>query len=344
MYPQISVVIVTFNSERTLDVTLSSIRKQDYPQGNIEILIIDGGSTDRTKEIAKRYHCTIISHPNTEVIYRKHIGFTKALGKYILYLDSDESLENPESVSLKYLAFSENPLVKCVISEGFKSPKHTSFINDYSNEFGDPFSYYLYGESYDAKFLIEERKKKYKILKENNKYIIFDMKNNNSSIVEPWAGGSMIDLEYVKSTFPQIKKDPHLIPLLFYLLKGRGKLLAITKNDAIIHHSSVSLGRYLKKISSRVKNNVFQTKMGKGGYTGREQFQNRSYYFKKFFFPLYAFSLMPALIDSIALSVSRKKLSYLIHFPLSLYTASLITLFMLLKTIGLRPKVGMYGS
>lgn len=344
-FPLISVVIVTLNSERTLDIALLSVRKQDYPQNKIEILIIDGGSTDNTLEIAKKYNCKIINNPKTEVIYRKHIGLVKALGKYLVYLDSDESLENPQSLKIKYSAFLENTLVKAVISEGFKSPKKTSFINNYSNEFGDPFSFYLYRESYNNRCLIKERKKKYKVLKENSRYIIFDMNNNNhSSLVEPWAGGSMIDLEYVKSTFPTIKKNQELIPLLFYLLKEKGGLLAVAKNDAIIHDSSTSFRKYLKKISSRVKNNIFQTKMGKGGYIGREQFQNRTSYIKKFFFPIYAFSLLLPLIDSIYLGISKKKLSYLIHFPLSVYTAALIIYFMTLKVMGFRPKLGMYGT
>lgn len=343
-YPLISVVIVTFNSERTLDETLSSIRKQQYPQSKIEILIIDGGSIDKTLKIAQKFHCRIISHPNTEVSFRKHLGFTKASGNYLLYLDSDEVLENSQSLKLKYSAFFENDLVKCVISSGFKTPKQSSFINNYSNEFGDPFSFYLYRESYDSKSLIKDRRKKYRVLKENSKYIIFDMNSNESSVVEPWAGGSMIDLWYVKSALPKLKSNPQLIPLLFYLMKDKGKLLAITKNDAVIHDSSTSFSKYLKKISSRIKNNVFQTEMGQGGYMGREQFQNSSYYFKKFFFPVYAILLLPLLIDSIILFISKKRLFYLIHFPLSIYTAAMIIYFMTLKVIGFRPKLGMYGA
>lgn len=344
-YSLISIVITTFNSERTLGITLSSIRKQSYPQDKIEILIVDGGSTDKTTLIAKKYNCKIIDKPNTEVIYRKQAGFIKASGKYLVYLDSDESLESPQSLKLKYLAFLKNHLIKSVRSEGFKSPKQASFINNYMNEFGDPFTFYLYREAYSDKYFIKEWKKKYKVLEENSNHIIFDLNNNNHfSLIEFWAAGNMIDLEYVKSTFPLIKKNPELIPLLFYLLKNKGKLLAVTKDDAIIHDSSTSLNKYLKKISSRVKNNVFQTKMGKGGYVGREQFQNRSYYFKKFFFPIYAFSLLLPLIDSIYLSISRKRLSYLIHFPLSVYTAALIIYFMILRVIGFRPKIGMYGS
>ncbi|MBL7085732.1 MAG: glycosyltransferase [Candidatus Cloacimonetes bacterium] len=48
--PKVSVVIPTYNSERTLGMCLESIRKQGYPRNKIEIIIGDGGSTDRTLE------------------------------------------------------------------------------------------------------------------------------------------------------------------------------------------------------------------------------------------------------------------------------------------------------
>lgn len=339
-YPLISIIIVTFNSEKTLSKTLSSIREQDYPQNKVEILIIDGGSTDKTRAIAKKYHCKIIDSPKTELIYRKQIGFFKASGKYLVYLDSDEYLENPKSLKLKYSVFLKNHLVKAVISSGGKSPKQGSFINYYINEFGDPFSFYLYREAKSDKFLIVEWKKKYRVLKEDSDHIIFDLINTNqSSLIELWAGGNMFDLEYVKSTFPLIKRNPTLIAHLFYLLKEKGKLLAITKRDAIIHDSSSSFHNYLEKISSRVKNNVFQLELGLGGYSGREQFQNSSLYFKKFLFPIYALSLLLPLVDSIYLSASKKRLFYLIHLPLSIYTVMLIAYFMILKVVGFRPKV-----
>lgn len=344
-YPLISIVIVTLNSERTLATTLSSIRKQNYPRSKIEILLIDGGSIDKTKEIAKEYKCRIINNPKTEIIYRKQIGLFKALGKYLVYLDSDESFENPQSLKLKYLTFLKNHLVKSVISQGFKSPRDSSFINDYANDLGDPFSFYLYRESYSDKFLIKDRRKKYRVLEENNDYIIFDINSNKySSLIEPWAGGSMIDLEYAKSAFPLIKENSTTIPLLSYLFNSKGKLVAITKNDPIVHDSSMSFGTYLKKISSRIKNNVFQTKLGKGGYSGREQYQNRSYTSKKFFYPIYAFSFILPFIDSVYLSISRRKVLYLVHSFLSVYTAALIIYFITLKVIGFRPKIGAYGG
>jgi glycosyltransferase involved in cell wall biosynthesis len=53
--PALSVVIPTYNSERTLRECLESIKNQDYPKNKIEIIIADGGSTDRTMEIARKY-------------------------------------------------------------------------------------------------------------------------------------------------------------------------------------------------------------------------------------------------------------------------------------------------
>ena len=58
----ISIIMPTFNSEKTLELSLKSIREQEIDQKQIEILILDGGSTDSTVEIAKRYEATVIKN------------------------------------------------------------------------------------------------------------------------------------------------------------------------------------------------------------------------------------------------------------------------------------------
>ena len=87
--PLVSAVIPTYNSEKTLEKCLKSIRDQTY--GNIEIIVVDKFSKDRTVEIAKRYGARII-YDEGERTRAKNIGLKKAKGKYVLFVDSDMEL------------------------------------------------------------------------------------------------------------------------------------------------------------------------------------------------------------------------------------------------------------
>src|SRR3989344_4169516 len=204
--PLISIIIATFNSERTLSMTLESIKKQDYPQKKIDVLVIDGGSTDKTLVLAKKNKCKIIPNPLKEPIPAKHIGYLRSRGKYAMYLDSDEVLESASSLTKKVGIFALRPTIKAVIPSGYKTPGNTSLINHYINEFGDPFSFFIYNLSKNADFFIKSLKSKYKNSYEDKKCIVFNLsKVIPLPIIELVAMGSMIDLKYFRANFPQIE-------------------------------------------------------------------------------------------------------------------------------------------
>jgi len=110
VFPTISVVMPTLNSDENLDECLNAIRKQDYPQTKIEIIIIDGVSTDDTLKIAKKYNSVILNNPLKTAEAGKAIGIKKAKGEYILFLDSDNILESKDSIRklMKHLCEPEN--------------------------------------------------------------------------------------------------------------------------------------------------------------------------------------------------------------------------------------------
>lgn len=58
-----TILIPTYNSEGRIRRCLESVRRQDYPLSRVQILIADGGSTDRTREIAETYGATVIDNP-----------------------------------------------------------------------------------------------------------------------------------------------------------------------------------------------------------------------------------------------------------------------------------------
>ena len=92
----ISVIIPNYNGEKTLPACLSSLLNQD--EGILEVIIVDDGSKDNSKDIIEQY---IDKNEKIKAIYKKNGGASSArnegikaaCGKYILFLDSDDTLE-----------------------------------------------------------------------------------------------------------------------------------------------------------------------------------------------------------------------------------------------------------
>jgi glycosyltransferase involved in cell wall biosynthesis len=83
----LSVVIITLNEEANLARTLASVAWAD------EIVIVDSGSTDRTREIAESFHAQFHVEPWRGFAVQKNFALTKATKDWILSLDADEEVE-----------------------------------------------------------------------------------------------------------------------------------------------------------------------------------------------------------------------------------------------------------
>jgi glycosyltransferase involved in cell wall biosynthesis len=88
----ISVVIPTYNSAKTLEACLESIRQQDYPKDKVEIIIADGGSLDKTLEIAGRFTDKIYPNLLRTGEAGKAVGVKHSMGEIIALIDSDNIL------------------------------------------------------------------------------------------------------------------------------------------------------------------------------------------------------------------------------------------------------------
>jgi glycosyltransferase involved in cell wall biosynthesis len=92
--PLISISIPTYNSEATIDLCLGSIFHQYDAEinSNIEVIVVDNCSSDRTEEICKGYNCRFLRTRCSKAEARE-IGFLNSTGKYVLILDSDMCIE-----------------------------------------------------------------------------------------------------------------------------------------------------------------------------------------------------------------------------------------------------------
>ena len=107
---KISIITITYNSAKTLHRALTSVLNQTYP--DIEHIIVDGASTDGTREIIEAYAA---KHKNVRWVSEKDNGIYDALNKGIAmatgdvvgFLHSDDTLYSPDSIGQIAAAFDE---------------------------------------------------------------------------------------------------------------------------------------------------------------------------------------------------------------------------------------------
>ena len=94
----LSVICPVFNEEKYIEACLASIERQDYPKNDLEVLFVDGMSTDRTREIITSYsekhsYIHLIDNPQRIVPCAMNKGITMAKGDVIMRLDAHASYE-----------------------------------------------------------------------------------------------------------------------------------------------------------------------------------------------------------------------------------------------------------
>ncbi|CAA7600336.1 Glycosyl transferase family 2 [Acididesulfobacillus acetoxydans] len=90
LMPKVSVLIPTYNYARYLGAALGSVLDQSYP--NLEIIVVDDGSTDNTREILRPWGARIryIYEENGGTARALNTGLAAAGGKYVCWLSSDD--------------------------------------------------------------------------------------------------------------------------------------------------------------------------------------------------------------------------------------------------------------
>lgn len=342
--PRISVIMPTFGSEKSIEESLRSIRAQEYPADLVEILVIDGGSTDRTTEIAARWGARVLSNPRTQQEYAKHLGLLEAKGDVAVFLDSDEAFQSRFALANRVRAFRELPGVRVVLSGGYVKPDGASSANDYINIFSDPFAWFMYGTSSESGAKIPSWDSRYPRAGDPPLGAVYGFASGAGLPLVDFCAGNALDLAWLRLELPGELQDERCIPRLFYLLVARAPSVVVLKDDPILHRSSDSYLKLVRKLRWRVVVNIHYPRLPGTGFSNREEFQARADRFRKYLFIPYALTLLGPVWDSVAQLARTRKLAVLAHPPLSLLTAAMILYYYGLRVIGLRPKLRSYGD
>ncbi|MDX1640985.1 MAG: glycosyltransferase family A protein [Balneolaceae bacterium] len=113
--PLISVIIPVYNGAEFIDETLKSAFSQTY--SNIEIIVVDDGSTDHTSEIVAKYpDVHYIYQENQGVSVARNTAISAAKGNYIAFLDADD-IWMPDKLTIQMEFMRKNPEIRIVTTE-----------------------------------------------------------------------------------------------------------------------------------------------------------------------------------------------------------------------------------
>ena len=94
--PLVTIIIPLYNGEKTIDRAIKSINRNDSYIEDVEILIIENGSTDHSfhisKEYSELYPNIYLFQSSKGVSFARNLGIEKARGKWLLFLDADDYL------------------------------------------------------------------------------------------------------------------------------------------------------------------------------------------------------------------------------------------------------------
>ncbi len=125
----VSVIVTCYNHAQFLTRAIESILNQNYK--NIEIIVVDDGSTDETANIALKFsNVKYVYQSNQGLSAARNTGVKNSTGDYVVFLDADDWLLPPEALSTNLKFFKENPKAAFVSGGHIIVYKDKDFIHN----------------------------------------------------------------------------------------------------------------------------------------------------------------------------------------------------------------------
>jgi len=245
----VSIVIPTFNSELTLHDCLSSIFMQDYPPDLFEVIIIDGGSHDRTLKIASEFKVKILFNDLRTGEAGKSVGLLAAQNELVAFIDSDNILPSPDWLKRMIDPFRED--IMGVEPYAFTYRRKDPLISRYVSLFGvcDPLQIHVGNRDrwncLDSNWTED---KSHKEIEKKDYYLIELKKGNKIPCIGANGFIGRKDLLLKADHFPYYFD----IDVVYDLVQKNHNKVAMVK-IGIIHLHSNSLKSFIRKAHRRIR-------------------------------------------------------------------------------------------
>lgn len=245
--PTVSIIIITWNVARTINYVLKTINFQNYPKKLIEIIAVDGNSTDGTLDILKKNKIKIKTvqspYPRDPEACRG-VGLKHSKGEIICFIDSDNYLPNKNWLKNMITPFIEHPEIVGSETIRFAYRKKDNYLNRYFALIGsaDPVGLYL-GKADKLSYISDEWTIYGKIIQNRKGYFLVKF------IPEEFPTLGSNGFCARRKMLLMAKSDPHHyfhidVPLD---LARKGYTVYAVVKETIIHDTATDMKTFLRK-------------------------------------------------------------------------------------------------
>lgn len=317
--PTITVVIPTLNSGSVLEKCLVSISAQKYPRSKIEIIVSDGGSTDLTLEIAKKYQAKVVFNKLKTAEAGKAVAVKAATGEIIALIDSDNILPNDHWFADMVKPFAD-PEIILAEPLHYTYRRSDPYLTRYFALLGmnDPICLFI--GNYDRYSLVTNRWTDLKFeQKKETGYLKITL--DHEPLPTIGANGTLVRRELLKSA---IKNAAYLfdIDILVKILRERGEV-KIAKVDTDIIHTFVEAdaGKFFRKQLRRINDMSFHQ-----AKSHRDVNWERSFLFGILKFVFSCLLIVPIIYQTVVGYLRRPDYAWLFH-PVACYSTLFIYIY-----------------
>ncbi|MEK7169126.1 MAG: glycosyltransferase family 2 protein [Patescibacteria group bacterium] len=307
-WPKVSIITATLNSARTIDEYFDGINSQIY-MGEIEIIIPDGGSSDKTLEIARKNNAKIYFNKLKTAEAAKALGVKKATGDIIALIDSDNITTDKKWLEKMVIPFMEDseiiasePILYTYREDDHWLTRYFALIG-----MGDPINLFI--GNYDRYSYVTDKWTGLNLETKSKKgYLKILLKEKIPTI---GANGFLIKRKILtKNVLGDYLFDVEVLELL--VQKGAVQIAKV--DTGVVHLFSGDVWTFIRKQRRRIRDYLYYKSANKRNGSG-----NLNYvYFGIIKFIFSCIFIIPLIMQSIA-GYSRKKDWVWLFHPLACY-------------------------